>query len=652
MRTVGEREVEESLDREITKADVRFALGRMKLNRAVGPDDIPTEILRIIANPSYDTEFGTAAFDLLMLIVNKIHNEGVVPAEYKDTILVNLFKKGDPTDTNNYRGIALMSHIGKLIAKVYAIRLDVYVEDSKDILPEEQCGFRRGRSTTDMMLVSRFLTEQANLSGVDMFQIFVDLTKAYDSVDRSLLWMILERIGVPPKMRKAITNMHQGMRASVRVEGKLSDSFEMVHGLRQGCVLAPLLFNIFFAFVVKHARESLNDRFGEDEFGVQIQYLEGSTIFDSKKHKRIAKSKGTNAWIALFADDAAMMTTNEAELQPMMDAFHSAATAFGLTISIKKTEVLAKKANVKVIVEGQTLKVVKKFKYLGGIQVPDGSSGAEIRKRISNARASFRRYKGMFRSKAFTWEDKANLYEAHVLSVLLYASGTWTVTARDWEMLETMHLSHLLTMCGKTRLDKISYAKLLRRFNMKSNIEGRVRDCRLRLFQRIMNLPLDRLPRIVAYSVLKTHASRRIGNKSQWKKGLWDDTCKFGYARPGDTKTSVKGVVQPLWSEKIRKAGTRELVSLPGTTDSWIWNPTIREQRDDVFMESYWKCEAAKSQKRQRKRLGCAWLAWKASVSRTRELRSVGPATLDPPPPSACIRPDPNMPKGPMTKPN
>jgi hypothetical protein len=502
-----------------------------------------------------------------------------------------------------------------------------------------------------MMLVSRFLTEQANLSGVDMFQIFVDLTKAYDSVDRELMWLILERIGVPAKMRKAITNMHHGMKARVRVEGKLSDSFEMVHGLRQGCVLAPLLFNIFFAFVVKHARESLINKFGENDFGVQIQYREGSTIFDNKKYKRTTeKSKGTNAWIALFADDAAMMTTNEAELQPMMDAFHSAATAFGLTISIKKTEVLTEKNNVKVVVEGQTLKVVKKFKYLGGIQVPDGSSGAEIRKRISNARASFRRYKGMFRSKAFTWGDKANLYEAHVLSVLLYASGTWTVTTKDWDMLESMHLSHLLTMCGKTRLNQISYAKLLRRFNMKSNIEGRVRDCRLRLFQRIMNLPLDRLPRIVAYSVLKAPTSRHIGNSSQWKNGLWDDACKFGYAKPGEKKTSVKGVDQPLWSKKIRNAGKKVITPIPGTSD--MWNPTIREQRDDVFMKSYWECEAAKSKARKVKRLACTWSAWTSFVSRSRDSRSTSPAPSVPQPPSTCVRPHANSPTGPMTKPD
>jgi hypothetical protein len=471
------------------------------------------------------------------------------------------------------------------------------------------------------------------------------------------MWMILERIGVPPKMRKAIASMHQGMQARVRVEGKLSDSFEMVHGLRQGCVLAPLLFNIFFAFVIKHARESLNNKLGENQFGVQIQYRDGSTIFDKRAHKtRSTISAGTNIWIALFADDAALMTTNETELQPMMDAFHAGATAFGLTISIKKTEVLAENDNIKVTIEGQTLQVVKQFKYLGGMQVPDGSSGAEIRKRIANAWASFRRYKGMFRSKAFTWEDKKNLYEAHVMSVLLYGSGTWTTTARDWQQLKSMHLSHLLTMCCKSRIDHISYAKLLRQFNMESNIEGLVRDCRLRLFQRIMNLPPDRLPRIVAYSVLKTPPKASIGNKSQWKSCLWSDVCKFGYAETKDAKTTVPHVDQPPWSKKLSTAGEKKLVSLPGTPEIWIWNRTIREQRDDVFMESFWKCESAKSQARKDKRQdsgqsdGRSALKWLALVNSSDFLTastSTRPPPPHPPPPSPRESPRSNTPQAP-----
>ena len=80
---------------------------------------------------------------------------------------------------------------------------------------------------------------------------FIDLQKAYDTVDRTLLWQVLTRIGVPPQMIAVTRQFHDGMRACVRPDGGVcSDWFEVEQGLPQGCVLSPLLFNIFFAAVL------------------------------------------------------------------------------------------------------------------------------------------------------------------------------------------------------------------------------------------------------------------------------------------------------------------------------------------------------------------------------------------------------------------
>ena len=85
---------------------------------------------------------------------------------------------------------------------------------------------------------------------------FVDLTKAYDSVERILLWAELARFGVPPTMLAVIRHFHDGMRVRIRTyNGECSDWFGVKQGLRQGCVLAPLLFNIFFAAVLRVAIE-------------------------------------------------------------------------------------------------------------------------------------------------------------------------------------------------------------------------------------------------------------------------------------------------------------------------------------------------------------------------------------------------------------
>ena len=90
-----------------------------------------------------------------------------------------------------------MSHAGKVLLKVVARRLSAYCE-AKGLLPEEQCGFRPNRSTTDMMFVVRRLQEIGRKAGVSLFTCFIDLQKAHDTVDSTLLWQVLTRIGVPP----------------------------------------------------------------------------------------------------------------------------------------------------------------------------------------------------------------------------------------------------------------------------------------------------------------------------------------------------------------------------------------------------------------------------------------------------------------------
>ena len=148
------------------------------------------------------------------------------------------------------RHFARVTHAGKVLLKVVARRLGAYCE-AKGLLPEKQCGFRPDRSTTDMIFVVHRLQEIGRKAGVSLFMCFIDLQKAYDAVDRTLLWQVLTRIGVPPQMIAVIRQLHDRMRACVRPgDGVCSDWFEVEQGLRQGCVLSPLLFNIFFAPVL------------------------------------------------------------------------------------------------------------------------------------------------------------------------------------------------------------------------------------------------------------------------------------------------------------------------------------------------------------------------------------------------------------------
>ena len=119
------------------------------------------------------------------------------------------------------------------------------------------------RSTTDMMFAIRRLQELGRKARAPLFLFlcFIDLQRAYDSVDRTLLWQVLACFGTPPQMIEVIRQLHDGMRACVRSDdGRCSEWFEVAQGLREGCVLSPLLFDVFFAAILR----ILLERFSKD----------------------------------------------------------------------------------------------------------------------------------------------------------------------------------------------------------------------------------------------------------------------------------------------------------------------------------------------------------------------------------------------------
>ena len=133
---------------------------------------------------------------------------------------------------------------------------------------------------------------------------FIDLQKAYDIVDRTLLWQILTRIEVPPQMIAAIQQSYDGMRACVRPDDSVcSDWFEVEQELRQGCVLSPLLFNIFFVAaltIVLH-------RFSEDTaILAEVVHLKKSSA--SMGPESAMDYVRRAVWGMLYADDACIVS--------------------------------------------------------------------------------------------------------------------------------------------------------------------------------------------------------------------------------------------------------------------------------------------------------------------------------------------------------
>ena len=177
----------------------------------------------------------------LVKLINNIWDSSAVPQEIKDATIVHIYKrKGDKSICDNHRGIYLLCIAGKILTRILLNRLSLHLADN--VLPESQCGFRAQRSTIDMIFAARQVQEKYREQNLDLYMVFVDLTKVFDTISRDGLWQILRKIGCHDLSVDIIRSFHEGMVARVQDQGQTSESFSVTNGTKQGCVMAPLLF--------------------------------------------------------------------------------------------------------------------------------------------------------------------------------------------------------------------------------------------------------------------------------------------------------------------------------------------------------------------------------------------------------------------------
>ena len=191
------------LDDVPSRHKVEEAIRALANRKAVGPDGLPAELLKVLADEGELNTLGK--FHDIMVAVWR---GGGVPQHWKDAAITVLHKKKDRTKCGNYRGIYLVAHAGKVLLKVIAGRLCDYCE-RENILPGEQCGFRPQCSTFDMMFVVRQLQELAR-KDTPLYLCFIDLTKAYDSVQPN------PSVGCPCSFWRATENARRHPRISQR----------------------------------------------------------------------------------------------------------------------------------------------------------------------------------------------------------------------------------------------------------------------------------------------------------------------------------------------------------------------------------------------------------------------------------------------------
>jgi hypothetical protein len=182
---------------------------------------------------------------LLHQLFNKILTNGEFPESWRLNLLTPIHKKGDIHNPANYRGISVGSHLGKLFSAILNSRLWKFVEDH-NLLPRAQIGFRKKFRTTDHVLALKTLIEKyASGAKKYLFGCFIDFKTAFDTISRRALIYKLLKAGVGGNFLNFIQDMYSNVSYSIKLNGVYSPSFNSNVGVKQGCVLSPLLFNLY-----------------------------------------------------------------------------------------------------------------------------------------------------------------------------------------------------------------------------------------------------------------------------------------------------------------------------------------------------------------------------------------------------------------------
>jgi hypothetical protein len=224
-----------------------------------------------------------------------------------------VFKRGDATVKDNYRGIAVGSTMGKFYSMILEQRLSAFCEQ-QGFRATGQAGFRPDRRTSDHVFVIKHLIDKSRLEKQHLFACFVDFRKAYDLVRRDLLMRCLFDIGVRDNMLQAIVSMYWNAPMITKAVCSVGQPFDSTRGVKQGDPLSPLLFGIFFDRIERW----LEERCGE--CGVQLS--------------------GRLLRLLLYADDLALLASSPAELQQLLDALSAFCSHYDMEVNVAKTEVV------------------------------------------------------------------------------------------------------------------------------------------------------------------------------------------------------------------------------------------------------------------------------------------------------------------------
>ncbi|XP_061724969.1 uncharacterized protein LOC133530908 [Cydia pomonella] len=333
--------------------------------------------------------------------------------------------------------------------------------------------------------------------------------------------MMLAKLGCTDKFIRLVRLLYDDMECCVAVGVDESSFFPVTCGVKQGCVLAPTLFALYFAVVVREVLQSPNA-----PRGIRIRFRTDGNLFHLARFK--ARTKVSYAVVSeiMYADDLCFLSESPGDLQQLVTDFHQSCCKFGLKVSVKKTEVMSLdihgRENLTVTLGEDLLKQVTKFRYLGSTVTSSCDFDAEINSRIGAAAAVFGKLDAkVIRSHDLKLATKISIYMAVVLPNILYSSETWTVYRRHIRTLDRFDLKCLRKILKISWSDRVRNTEVLRRA-VESNpwVESKSTSCDDSWSGHVSRMVEGRVAKRVFYSELEEGKRKQGGQLLRYKDVL------------------------------------------------------------------------------------------------------------------------------------
>ncbi|KAI8425563.1 hypothetical protein MSG28_011388 [Choristoneura fumiferana] len=366
------------------RKEILEKIKKLKNEKSPGQDNIPNEAIKIGQK---------ILIDPITTLFNKILETQKIPKSWGESQIILLYKKGDPSDINNYRPISLLPTLYKLFSMCLEKRISSSIENSQ---PIEQAGFRAGYSTIDHIHTLDQIVEKHLEFNEPLYLAYVDYAKAFDSISHQSIWRALSHQNVSNAYINIIKDIYKKSTSRVKLD-RFGPKFSIRRGVKQGDPLSPKIFIAVLQDVMKDLEWS------KKGIKIDTEYLSNLR----------------------FADDIVIFAKTSKELEIMIGELSNASKNIGLQMNTLKTKVATNSTQNPIKNNDTQIEYVDSYVYLGKqMSFRKSRHEDELDRRINMTWKKYWSFKEIMKAK-LPLKLKKKVIDSCLLPCLSYGAQTW-----------------------------------------------------------------------------------------------------------------------------------------------------------------------------------------------------------------------------------